>query len=158
MIALSGTGLVLSPESTTKEHLSGRIIPQSGSNLDTIGKLFSGFLAGDNQTLSVVGDSVQPSGSNGAVSWLSTAFKTLTLSVILPGQKSSFYKVSCRHMSWLFLTHHSCSVSADQHSHDAQFEQSHDFGAVLQRKRSAEGSNQTFAFQMLWKEAFEMVV
>lgn len=87
MIALSGTGLVLSPESTTKEHLSGRIIPQSGSNLDTIGKLFSGFLAGDNQTLSVVGDSVQPSGSNGAVSWLSTAFKTLTLSVILPGQK-----------------------------------------------------------------------
>lgn len=80
---------MLVPESTTKEHLSGRIVPQSGSDLDTIGQLFSGFLAGENQTLSVVGESVQPSGSNGPVTWLSTAFKTLTLSVILPGQKSN---------------------------------------------------------------------
>ncbi|KAI5120964.1 hypothetical protein M0805_006636 [Coniferiporia weirii] len=84
---LSGSGLVLAPESVTPEHLSGRIIPQSGSDLDTIGKLFSVFLAGGNQTLSVVGESVQPSNSSGSVPWLSTAFKTLTLSVTLPGEK-----------------------------------------------------------------------
>ncbi|EJD03283.1 uncharacterized protein FOMMEDRAFT_168292 [Fomitiporia mediterranea MF3/22] len=83
---LTGQNLVLPPEATVTEHLSGRIVPQSGSDLDTIGELFSNFLAGENQTLSVTGDSVQPSGS-GEVTWLSTAFKTLTLSVILPGQK-----------------------------------------------------------------------
>lgn len=83
---LTGDNLVLPPESTVAEHLSGRIVPQSGSDLDTIGTLFSNFLAGENQTLSVVGDSVQPTGSGDEVTWLSTAFKTLTLSVVLPGQ------------------------------------------------------------------------
>ncbi|TFY72142.1 hypothetical protein EVG20_g865 [Dentipellis fragilis] len=83
---LSGDNLFLAPEATTKEHLSGRMIPQSGGNLDTIGTLFSDYLAGDNQTLSVHGDSVQPSGS-APVDWLSAAFKTLELQVILPGQK-----------------------------------------------------------------------
>ncbi|KAI0340460.1 hypothetical protein BDW22DRAFT_1360443 [Trametopsis cervina] len=82
---LSGQNLTLSPLSTVKEHLSGRIVPQSGSDLDTIGTLFSHYLAGDNQTLTVVGESVDPGSGN--VAWLSTAFKTLTLSVILPGQK-----------------------------------------------------------------------
>ena len=84
---LTGDNLVLPPEGTVTEHLSGRIVPQSGSDLDTIGTLFSNFLAGENQTLSVVGDSVQPTGASGEVTWLSTAFKTLTLSVILPGEK-----------------------------------------------------------------------
>ncbi|KAI0072486.1 hypothetical protein K474DRAFT_1678619 [Panus rudis PR-1116 ss-1] len=83
---LSGEHLTLPPQATVQEHLSGRIVPQSGSDLDTIGVLFSQFLAGNNQTLSVIGESVQPSGS-GEVTWLSTAFKTLTLSVTLPGQK-----------------------------------------------------------------------
>ncbi|KAI0268735.1 hypothetical protein BC834DRAFT_651204 [Gloeopeniophorella convolvens] len=81
---LSTTGLVLVPESVTKAHLSGRITPKSGGDLDTTGKLFSQYLAGQNQTLSVQGDSVQPSGG-ATVTWLSTAFKTLTLQVILPG-------------------------------------------------------------------------
>ncbi|KAF9264250.1 hypothetical protein L218DRAFT_258531 [Marasmius fiardii PR-910] len=84
---LSASSLVLAPESETKTHLSGRIITQSGSDLDTIGKLFSEFLAGQNLTLSVTGDSVQPSGSSEPVTWLSDAFKTLVLQVILPGQK-----------------------------------------------------------------------
>ena len=69
----------------TKAHLSGRITPKSEGGLATIGKLFSQFLAGQNQTLIVQGDFVQPSGTT-AVSWLSNAFKTLTLQVILPGQ------------------------------------------------------------------------
>ncbi|KAJ7668375.1 hypothetical protein DFH06DRAFT_1181491 [Mycena polygramma] len=84
---LSGSNLFLAPSVTTKSHLSGHIIPQSGSDLDNIGVLFSNFLAGQNQTLTVQGDSVQPSGSSQPVAWLTTAFKTLTLKVILPGQK-----------------------------------------------------------------------
>jgi hypothetical protein len=68
-------------------HLSGQMIPQTGSGLSTIGKLFSEYLAADNITLNVQGDTVQPPGANGPVTWLSTAFKTLTLDVILPGKK-----------------------------------------------------------------------
>ncbi|KAF7321550.1 hypothetical protein MKEN_00676000 [Mycena kentingensis (nom. inval.)] len=83
---LSASDLFLAPTSITKTHLSGRITPKSGDELDTIGVLFSNFLAGKNQTLTVQGNTVQPSGSSGPVSWLSTAFKTLTLSVTLPGQ------------------------------------------------------------------------
>ncbi|KAJ7675082.1 hypothetical protein B0H17DRAFT_1161695 [Mycena rosella] len=84
---LSGSGLFLAPSATTNSHLSGRIIPQSGADLANIGVLFSNFLAGENQTLTVKGDSVQPSGSSQPVAWLSAAFKTLTLEVILPGQQ-----------------------------------------------------------------------
>ncbi|KAI0321180.1 hypothetical protein OF83DRAFT_1280620 [Amylostereum chailletii] len=83
---LSGDHLVLAPETTTKTHLSGRIVPQSGDDLNTIGQLFTDYLAGKNQTLKVKGDSVQPSGAGGPVNWLSTAFKTLELDVTLPGQ------------------------------------------------------------------------
>ncbi|KAI9442265.1 hypothetical protein H4582DRAFT_1809416 [Lactarius indigo] len=81
---LSTTSLALAPESVTNAHLSGRITPKSGSDLDAVGKLFSQFLSGKNQTLSVQGDSAQPTGTD-AVGWLSSAFKTLTLQVILPG-------------------------------------------------------------------------
>jgi hypothetical protein len=63
------------------------MIPQTGSGLSTIGKLFTEYLAADNITLNVQGDTVQPPGANGPVTWLSTAFKTLTLDVILPGKK-----------------------------------------------------------------------
>lgn len=85
--ALSGSDLFLAANSKTVTHLSGRIIPQSGADLDNIGTLFSGFLAGQNQTLVAKGDSVQPSGSTEPVTWLSDAFKTLSLDVTLPGQK-----------------------------------------------------------------------
>ncbi|KAJ7716738.1 hypothetical protein DFH07DRAFT_349612 [Mycena maculata] len=84
---LSGSGLFLAPSATTTSALTGRIIPQSGTDLDNIGVLFSNFLAGDNQTLMVQGNSVQPDGSSAPVTWLSTAFKTLSLEVILPGEK-----------------------------------------------------------------------
>ena len=67
--------------------MSGRIVPQRGGDLDTLGKLFSAFLAGENSTLVAKGESVQPDGSSGPVSWLSAAFKTLELQVVLPGQK-----------------------------------------------------------------------
>lgn len=58
-----------------------------GPDLDNIGILFSNFLAGANQTLVTKGDSVQPPGSSQPVTWLSTAFKTLSLNVLLPGEK-----------------------------------------------------------------------
>ena len=76
----------MAPLTQTTLHLSGRMVPQSGDNLNTMGELFSNFLAGKNQSLSVKGVSVQPKGSNGPVQWLSTAFKTVTLDVTLPGQ------------------------------------------------------------------------
>lgn len=85
--ALVGEDLVLSADATTTTHLSGRIIPQSGSDLNIIGQLFSNYLAGDNLTLVAKGVSVQPPGSSSTVSWLSTAFATLALDVILPGEK-----------------------------------------------------------------------
>lgn len=87
MVALSATNLVLKANSVAATHLSGRIVPQSGNDLAVMGKLFSQFLNGQNITLQTTGDSVQPGGSNGPVDWLSTAFKTLTLDVILPGEK-----------------------------------------------------------------------
>lgn len=74
---LSGDNLFLAAESDTTLHLSGRLIPQSGDDLNTIGQLFTQFLAGENSTLNVEGDSVQPPGASGEVGWLTTAFKTL---------------------------------------------------------------------------------
>jgi hypothetical protein len=82
----------LAANAVTPLHLSGRITPKSGNDLNTIGTLFTNYLQGQSQTLSVQGDFVQPTGSSGTVQWLSTAFKTLTLQVTLPGQK---FQVSC---------------------------------------------------------------
>ncbi|KAI0773181.1 hypothetical protein BD413DRAFT_603560 [Trametes elegans] len=83
---LAGNDLFLAPSTETKLHLSGRMVPQSGDDLNTMGRLFSEFLAGKNQSLAVKGESVQPTGSSSPVQWLSTAFKTLTLDVTLPGE------------------------------------------------------------------------
>jgi hypothetical protein len=77
--------MTLAPQATTKIHLTGHIATQSGDNLTNIGTLFTGFLQGKNQTLLVKGDTVDP--GNGVVSWLSTAFKTIELQIVLPGQK-----------------------------------------------------------------------
>ena len=85
--ALTGNNFFLAPEAMTNLHLSGRITPKSGDDLDVVGELFTNYLHAENQTLSVQGESVQPSGSSGPVGWLSTAFKTLTLTVTLPGEK-----------------------------------------------------------------------
>ncbi|KAJ7188457.1 hypothetical protein C8R46DRAFT_1054741 [Mycena filopes] len=84
---LTGSNLALSPSSTTNTHLSGRIIPQTGDGLEHMGISFSTYLAGDNQTLTVQGTSVMPPGATEPVTWLTTAFQSLTLQVVLPGQK-----------------------------------------------------------------------
>jgi hypothetical protein len=85
--ALTGSNLILAANANTTTHLTGRIIPQSGSDLDTIGQLFTEYLQADNIALVAKGESVTPTGSSAPVSWLSTAFKTLSLNIILPGQK-----------------------------------------------------------------------
>lgn len=84
---LVASNLFLRASSTTQTQLSGRIVPQQGEDLLTIGKLFSAYLQGTNRSLLVKGSSVQPDGSNGPVDWLSTAFTTLELDVNLPGQR-----------------------------------------------------------------------
>ncbi|KAH0827584.1 hypothetical protein J3R83DRAFT_4307 [Lanmaoa asiatica] len=86
-LALTATDLVLPPEGQVTSHLAGRMIPQSGNGLNVIGQLFSEYLAADNITLSVTGESVQPTGASSPVTWLSDAFQTLSLAVTLPGQK-----------------------------------------------------------------------
>ena len=67
-------------------------MPQSDSDLEAIGQLFSQFLMGHNSTLTTKGDSVQPPGADGPITWLSTAFQTLTLDIILPGQQFDVIK------------------------------------------------------------------
>lgn len=89
---LTANNLSLKPNAVTETHLSGRIVPQSGDDLTTIGILFSAFLAGQNVTLETRGQSVQPPGADGPVTWLSTAFSTLSLNVILPGEQFNIIK------------------------------------------------------------------
>ncbi|PFH51992.1 hypothetical protein AMATHDRAFT_74502 [Amanita thiersii Skay4041] len=84
---LTARNLTLAPESVTISHLSGHITPKSGSDIDQIGELFSNFLSGKNSTLSTRGNTVTPPGAQGPVGWLSQAFKTLDLPVILPGMQ-----------------------------------------------------------------------
>lgn len=67
--------------------LYGQITRKSGDELDTVGVLFSNYLLGQNQTLQVTGDSVvTEANGNRPVGWLTSAFKTLTLDVVLPGK------------------------------------------------------------------------
>jgi Protein of unknown function (DUF3712) len=73
-------------DNTTALQLEGRIMPQSGNNLNTVGQLFSNILAGNDSTLQVKGVSVDPCGNCSEVSWLSKAFQSLSLNLTLPGK------------------------------------------------------------------------
>jgi len=91
-VALAASQLTLTPQGVTHTHFTGRIVPQSDNDLNTIGQLFSQFLMGHNSTLMTKGDSVQPPGADGPVAWLSAAFQTLILNIILPGQQFDVIK------------------------------------------------------------------
>ncbi|KAK0559809.1 hypothetical protein OC844_004162, partial [Tilletia horrida] len=85
---ISSTDLTLAAMSTTNTTLEGYIKRQSGDDLKKLGILFSQYLAGNDSTLQVKGVNViSPAQPNKPVSWLSTAFKTLTLQVTLPGKR-----------------------------------------------------------------------
>jgi hypothetical protein len=66
-------------------HLDGII---SGDNLKTIGQLFSNFFNGNDSTLQIKGNSVDPFGSGAVASWFLTAFQSVTLDVILPSDNN----------------------------------------------------------------------
>lgn len=85
-LALTRSNLFLAADKTTTYSLKGRIIPQSCSDLDTIGQLFTQYLRGD---LIATDDSVAPTGSTTSISWFSAASKTLSLDVILMSRKSN---------------------------------------------------------------------
>ncbi|GAA6027071.1 hypothetical protein JCM8097_006088 [Rhodosporidiobolus ruineniae] len=84
---ISAQALTLAPLATTSATLTGEIVRRSSSKgLNSLGVLFSQFLQGNNQTLQVTGkEVVSPAQLNSPVDWLSSAFKKLTLDVILPG-------------------------------------------------------------------------
>ncbi|WFC96532.1 hypothetical protein MBRA1_003193 [Malassezia brasiliensis] len=81
------TSLFLKGQATTSSLLHGFITHKSGNaEVQATGKLFSQYLQGKNSQLSVKGVSVVTrENGNKPVSWLSKAFKTLTLNVVLPG-------------------------------------------------------------------------
>ncbi|SCV70806.1 BQ2448_3568 [Microbotryum intermedium] len=85
---IQGNNLDLAPLTTTTTKLTGTIVKRtSQASTTSLGHLFSGFLAGLNQTLQVKGDSVvSPTQPNKPVNWLSAAFQQLTLQVVLPGK------------------------------------------------------------------------
>ncbi|KAG0746078.1 hypothetical protein G6F33_006884 [Rhizopus arrhizus] len=86
---LSATGNVtFSPKATSAITMKGRLVPQEpGEGINAITQVFGNYLANKNTTLTVKG--VSGSGPRGEVSWLSTAFKTLTIeNVVLPGPGS----------------------------------------------------------------------
>lgn len=83
---VSTSGLFLAAQATTVATLTGLFVPQSGDGIRSTGVLFSEFLQGVTQTIQATGDSViTPAQPSRPVNWLSTAFKTLTINVILPG-------------------------------------------------------------------------
>lgn len=84
---ITAANLTLAPLSTTSAHLTGTIIKRtSAASTNSLGVLFSQFLAGANQTLQVTGQEViSPAQPNSPVTWLSAAFKKLTLEIVLPG-------------------------------------------------------------------------
>lgn len=83
---IQATNLNLAPLTTTTAQLTGTIIKRtSDASTASLGVLFSQFLAGSNQTLTVVGNEVISPAQTSPVTWLSTAFKQLSLNVVLPG-------------------------------------------------------------------------
>ncbi|WFD26547.1 hypothetical protein MNAN1_001530 [Malassezia nana] len=84
---IHGSNLFLAAHATTTTTLHGLITEKKGNTQTNItGELFSGYLQGKNQTLVVQGDTVvTKENGNKPVKWLSNAFKTLKLSIVLPG-------------------------------------------------------------------------
>ena len=84
----SAYDLFLLPKAVTSPKLYGQIVHQdSGTDLANIGVLFSRFLQGKNSTLQVKGyEVISPAQPDRPVNWLTAAFKTLTLDVVLPGK------------------------------------------------------------------------
>ncbi|KAI9594816.1 hypothetical protein BDF19DRAFT_423236 [Syncephalis fuscata] len=71
---------------------TGRLLPQSGSNIDQLNRFMSSYMAGNTTTVQVRG---AEHATNGSVPWLDKALQQLTLHATipgLPGSKSDFIK------------------------------------------------------------------
>ncbi|KAG2207252.1 hypothetical protein INT46_008870 [Mucor plumbeus] len=84
----SNGAAVFPPQGTASIAMKGRLIPQdSAEGLKAITEVFDNYLSANDSLVDVKG--VSGSGPNGEVSWLTSAFKTLTIqNVILPGPKT----------------------------------------------------------------------
>ncbi|KAJ9479823.1 hypothetical protein PHBOTO_003303 [Pseudozyma hubeiensis] len=84
---IHSTNLFLAALTTTNTVLEGSITAKSGRDLQNTGILFTNFLQGRTQILQTQGRSVvTQANGNQPVNWLSTAFRTLTIDVTLPGK------------------------------------------------------------------------
>ena len=103
---IKSSDLFLAPHSATSAVLSGQLTERkSDKDLKSTGQLFSLYLQGKNQTLDIVGNNViTKENGNKPVKWLSDAFKTLTLHVVLPGHIYKIvYSVSIQDLTAKFL-------------------------------------------------------
>ena len=89
---IHSTNLFLAAATTTHTTLNGFLTQmKSDAQVKAAGQLFSQYLQGKGSDLEIKGDSVVTrANGNKPVSWLTAAFKTLTLDVVLPGH---IYKI-----------------------------------------------------------------
>ncbi|CAD6973942.1 unnamed protein product [Tilletia controversa] len=86
--SVTANDLFLAPKTSNTVDLNGFIQQQSGQDLENVGDLFSNFLAGKSQALTIKGINViSPAQPGSPVKWLTAAFKTLNLNVTLPGRQ-----------------------------------------------------------------------
>ncbi|KAL9935874.1 hypothetical protein V8E36_005451 [Tilletia maclaganii] len=86
--SVTANDLFLAPKTDNAAVLDGFIQRQSGDGLERIGDLFSNFLAGNDSSLRIKGTSVRsPAQPNSPVRWLTAAFESLNLNVVLPGKR-----------------------------------------------------------------------
>ena len=85
---IHSNNLFIGAHTTTSATLHGFITRKdSDADRDITGDLFSNYLQGKNKTLAIKGDSVVTrANGNKPVKWLTAAFKSLTLKVVLPGK------------------------------------------------------------------------
>ncbi|WFD32817.1 hypothetical protein MSPP1_003868 [Malassezia sp. CBS 17886] len=84
---IASDNLFLAGGASTASQLAGTITRKSGRKaVNATGELFSNYLQNRNQTLTIAGAQVVTHANGGQpVRWLSDAFKTLQLRVVLPG-------------------------------------------------------------------------
>ncbi|KAF8977331.1 hypothetical protein BGZ46_007471 [Entomortierella lignicola] len=115
-------GLVLLPNSASPLSLEGSLVKQtSDSGLKVLGSLFNLVLSGGSPPLTVVGKSATPAG--GPVSWLNSAFSSLTLNVSLPsiGKQEIITGITLKTMDLDFTGSNAYSVMTSSSDIEATF-------------------------------------
>ncbi|KAK0557527.1 hypothetical protein OC844_005558 [Tilletia horrida] len=87
--SVTAADLFLRPKTDNTVALNGDLVAQSGEDdLNKLGSLFSEFLKGNDQALTIQGVNViSPAQPGSPVKWLTAAFQSLKLNVTLPGRK-----------------------------------------------------------------------